>query len=84
MSVMYCHDCDLFIDTDYDVEHFADFRGEWRCVESLTDEEQEELERGDEPGAAELLAHDPGYFEWLAMIEQTRGIEDEIPSETVN
>jgi hypothetical protein len=22
MSMEYCHDCDIFIDTDFDVEHF--------------------------------------------------------------
>lgn len=30
MSIIYCHNCDEYIDTDYNVEHFDD---EGECIE---------------------------------------------------
>jgi len=40
MSMIYCEDCDKYIDTDIDSEHFEiDNEGNYICVESLEPEE---------------------------------------------
>lgn len=35
MSVMYCHDCDKHVDTDFNVEHFTADGG---CIDTLYEE----------------------------------------------
>jgi len=32
MSIEYCHYCDKYIDTDFDVEHFDTVDNEYQCV----------------------------------------------------
>ncbi len=44
MSVMYCHYCHLYIDTDYDVEHFTvdeETQCFGKCIKQIEDEEGE-------------------------------------------
>ena len=36
MSVIYCHDCDNYVDTDYNVDH------EYECAHSECDHEEDE------------------------------------------
>ncbi len=37
MSVIYCHACDNYVDTDYDVDH------EYECEHSDCDHEEDEV-----------------------------------------
>lgn len=35
MSIQYCEECDIHVDTDYDVEHFDD---DGKCITNETEE----------------------------------------------